>query len=118
MLLIGVIQEGFQSLKDGTIKLTYSTQEPTPEQVYLIAKNNQKFGFLAFKEDEYKESEKEELSKLNSEFEDTSKTHSQRLRNVLFVWWKQDNKGYKDFKDFYNHYMEKYIENIKSRLEP
>lgn len=117
MLLVGAILESYRSLKDKTIKLVFETQEPTPEQLTQIALHNQKFGFLAFKEDNYKETEKEELEKLNSEYEDTSKTPSQRLRSVLFVWWKQDNKGYKDFKDFYNHYMEAYINNVKSKLD-
>lgn len=116
MLLIGAILESYRSLKDKTIKLTFETQEPTPEQLTQIALHSQKFGFLVFKDDSFKESEKLEIEKLNSDYEDNSKTPSQRLRSVLFVAWKQDSKGYKDFKDFYNHYMEAYINNVKSKL--
>ena len=117
MLLIGVVQEGYQSLKDGTIKLTYSTQEPTPEQVYSIAKSNQKFGYLAFKEDEFKQEEKDIIESLKSDYEDKGKSKSQRLRNVLYVYWKQENKGYEFFDDFYNYHMEKFIAHVKEKLE-
>lgn len=58
MLLTGAIMENYRSLKDKTIKITFETQEPTPDILMQIAKHNQKFGFLAFKEDAYKEDEK------------------------------------------------------------
>lgn len=117
MLLVGAVLESYRSLKDKTIKLTFETQEPTPEQLMQVAKHNQSFGFLAFKEDAFKQSEKQELEGLESGYEDTGKSKSQRLRNVLFVWWKQDNKGYKTFEEFYNYQMEQMIIHFKTKLQ-
>lgn len=115
---MGAILESYRSLKDNTLKLTFETQEPTPEQLMNVAQLNQKFGFLAFKKDDYKQDEKDFLKGLESNYEDDKKkSPSKRLRDVLFVWWKQDDKGYSDFENFYTHFMEKYIDNIKSKLE-
>ena len=117
MLLVGAILESYRSLKDKTIKLTFETQEPTPEQLISIAKHNQKFGFLAFNEDAFKQTEKEQLSTLESGYEDTGKSKGQRLRSVLFVNWNQDNKGYKNFDEYYNFMMEQIINHYKSKLD-
>ena len=109
--------ESYRSLKDKTIKITFETQEPTPEILTQIALHNQKFGFLAFKEDAYKEDEKEFISDLESSYEDKGKTPSKRLRNVLFVLFKQDSEGYDNFSDYYNNKMEKFITHIKGKLD-
>lgn len=116
MLLIGAIMESYRSLKDKTIKVTFETQEPTPEMLTQIALHNQKFGFLAFKEDAFKEDEKTVLMELESSYEDNGKTPSKRLRDVLFVMYKQDDKGYDTFSKFYDYYMEQFIKHVKGKL--
>ena len=117
MLIVGAILESYQSLKDKTLKLTFSTQEPTPEQVLDISRRVQKYGFLAFKEDEFKTEEKDLLKGLKTEYDDKGKSKSQRLRAVLFRNFQQDNKGYEVFDDYYNHHMEKMIEHFKTKLD-
>lgn len=117
MLVVGAILESYRSLKDKTIKLTFETQEPNAEQLMAIAKLNQTFGFLAFKEDQFKQEEKDSLESLESGYEDKGKTRSQRLRSVLFVNWKQEPKGYKTFEDYYNYQMEQLINHFKQKLD-
>lgn len=117
MLIIGVILESFQSLKDKTLKLVFSTQEYTPDQMINIAKDVQEFGFLAFKKEAFKAEEINSLKSLESDYEDKGKSKSQRLRNVLFVNFKQENKGYEVFDDYYNHHMEKIINHYKEKLD-
>jgi len=51
----------------------------------------------------------------NIDFEVEGKTKSQRLRNVLYILWKQEGEG--EFKEFYANRMEKLITKIKDRLE-
>lgn len=118
MLKVSAILDSFRSLKDKTVKITFETNELTPYDLTQLALHAQKFGFLLFKQNEFKNAEIDVLENLNTEFDEAGKTPSQRLRSVLYVWWKQDNKGYKDFRDFYTHYMEAYIDNIKNKLEP
>lgn len=117
MILIPAILESFRSLKDLTLKITFETNEPNPEQLTQIALGNQKFGYLAFVVGE-KEGEiqkvMENLPKQDLEF---GKTKSQRLRGVLFRKWEQNKKGYEVFDDFYNYYMERIITHYKDTLE-
>ena len=46
-----------------------------------------------------------------------TKTPSQRLRSILFVYWKQAD-GTGDFEDFYRRQIEQIIVNVKEKLEP
>src|SRR6056297_222067 len=49
---------------------------------------------------------------------DESKSQSQRMRACLYRLWEQDYKEeFKTFALFYNHAMEKQINQIKNRLE-
>lgn len=116
MLLIGGIFESFRSLKDKTLKLTFETNEPSPDQFSQIINHIQKFGFLAFKEDIFKESEKKLLLSLESNYQEKGKTKSQRLRAVLYKNFEQENLGYKVFDDYYNRKMEELINHYKSNL--
>ncbi len=117
MLIIPSILESFASLKDKTIKIVFHTNELTPEQLTGIAFNIQKFGYLAFKEDSFKQTDKDVINKLESEYQDTGKSKAQRLRAVLYRYFEQEPKGYEVFDDFYNHYMEKLINHYKNKLE-
>ena len=117
MLIVGSILESYRSLKDKTLKVTFETQEPTGEQLVQIASLIGKFGFLAFKEDAFKQSEKDVLQGLESEYQDTGKTKSQRLRAVLYRLFEQNPEGYEVFDDYYNHKMEKLIMHFKNKLD-
>lgn len=46
------------------------------------------------------------------------KSPSKRLRDVLFVWWRQDQQGYDDFELFYLRQMDLITQGIKEKLKP
>ena len=117
MLIIGAILDTHRSLKDKTLKLTFETQEPTPDQLLEIVNHNQKFGFLAFKEDAFKQSEKDLLESLKTDYEETGKSKSQRLRAVIYRNFEQNPEGYEVFDDYYNNKMERLINHFKDKLE-
>ena len=117
MLIMPAILSDFRSLKDRTLKLTFETNEPTPEQLVAIANLSQRAGYLAFKEDAYKEKEKDLLKDLKSDYDDKGKSKAQRLMGVLYRVWEQNNEGYEVFDDFYNHYLEKIIMHYKDKLD-
>ncbi len=117
MLIIGAQLESYRSLKDRTLKLTFETGEPTPDQLVKISKLSQEYGFLAFKHDVFKNDQLDALESLQSGYEDKGKSKSQRLRAVLYVNWKQESKGYDIFDDYYNHTMEKIITHYKGKLD-
>ena len=118
MIIIGAVLEGFRSLKDKTLTLKFDTNEPTPEQLVEIALSIQKFGYVAFSLDEFKTKEIEFLSNLKSTYEDKTKTHAQRMKNVLYIAWKQNKEGYEDANEYYKFKMEQFINHIKSKLDP
>ena len=117
MIVIPSILASYQSLKDGTLKLVFETNEPTIDQVVSIAQGVQSFGYLAFKKDQFKESETKALESLESNYNEFGKTKSQRLRNVLYRNFEQDKEGYDVFDDYYNNKMEKLIIHFKDKLE-
>ena len=102
--------------KDRSVSITFTTNlEQSTEDFMEIDRLNGAMGVLHFSDrGELTQSEIDEIE--NIDFEVEGKTKSQRLRNVLYVLWKQEGqKG--DFKDFYSAKMEKLIIKIKDRLE-
>lgn len=116
MIIIPAILEGYRSLKDKTLKVTFETNEPTPEQFLGIGSSTQTFGYLAFKTEPFTQREIKAIEDLETSYEDNSKTHSQRLRSVMYVSWEHLNEGYQDFDSYYKHKMETIINHLKSKL--
>lgn len=117
MLVFPCQIESYRSLKDKTTKVVLETNELTPEQILGLAGSLQKFGYIAFKEETFKNNEKEVLENLKADYEEKGKTPSQRLRGVLFVNYDQDNEGYQTFSDYYNAKMEKIVTHYKNKLD-
>lgn len=118
MLVIPGQLESYRSLKDRSVKLSIETAEPTPDQMSAIQSNLMKTGFIAFSADMFTTEQKEILKTAKVDYNDSGKTPSQRLRSVLFVWWKEDAQGYEYFDDFYSRYIEKFIQHVKGKLDP
>lgn len=98
--------------QDRSWKLSFETRELGGEEVALLADHFQGEGWLVFKPNAHINAEEvpEDVA------ESGTKTPSQRLRGVLFIWWQQ--KGSKgDFEAFYRTQMEKLIDFIKGQLE-
>jgi len=118
MLIIPTVLENLTSRKDGTWKITLGSNELLPDQVKELAAALNKFIFTAIKVDEFRSEEKDTLDQLESGFEETGKTQSQRIRAVLFLLWKQDNKGFTEFDTYYKHSTELYINHLKTKIDP
>lgn len=117
MIILPAILESFRSLKDKSFKVTFDTQELTPEQLAGIAVNIDKFGYLAFKETPFKDKEREIIEQLEPDYNDTGKTPSQRLRAVLYRCWEQNSESYADFNLYYQFHLEKIITHYKNKLD-
>ena len=98
-------------LKDGGLSLGFSTQELKDEEKLAVSKFHNKYGWLLFKENEFKD---EEIPDKPAPVEN-GKTPSQRLHAVLYIWWRQRGaRG--SFNDFYAREIEKLIDKIKEQL--
>lgn len=116
ILIIPAILDSYRSLKDRTLKVSFETSEPSPEQMAGIQQSIQKAGYLAFKSDPFVSDEIEAIEGLRAEFNDTGKTPSQRLRGVIFRNYEANAEGYTTFEDYYRVKMEKIINHLKSKL--
>ena len=117
MMTIPAQLEGYRSLKDGSIKVTFETNELNPRQLLEIAENLNKFGFLAFKQQPFTLEEKKVMEGLDMEITEAGKTPSQRLRAVLYRNYEKDNLKFDSFVRYYDHMMEKIINHYKEKLD-
>jgi len=108
----------YRSLADKTLQLTFETSEPEPETVSKIQQSLLMPGFIAFKPDEFRNQELIEIDNMKIEFDDNRKSQSWRIRAHLYKLWEQHNEGFDSFEMYYNHYTEKYINHLKSKLLP
>lgn len=101
--------------KDKSVSLTFITSlEQSSDEFKAIDEMLDNTGLLYFKpQGNLTNVEIKELDNVDLEIEGKSK--SQRLRNVLYVYNQQ--KGNKDFKEFYANEMERIIEHYKSKLD-
>ena len=118
MKVIPAIFESFRSLKDRTYKLTFETQELTPDQLAWMGSCLNYPGYLAFNKDVFKKEQEDALKEVKVDYDNPEKSKSQRLRSVLFVLWKQHPEGYDTFDRFYDFRMEQFITHVKNKLDP
>ena len=117
MIILPAVFESWRSLKDKSYKLTYESFELTPEQIVGLNTSLGQAGYMAFKIDPFKQSEKDILNNLESDFEDKKKSQGQRIRGVLYKNWEQKPEGYDTFQKYYDYQTEKYINHFKDKLD-
>jgi hypothetical protein len=116
MITLPVILEAMNSRVDNTWKLTFATNEISPDKVGQLSSCIKGFGYMAFKPENFTTSEIDALNGLETKFEGIGKSPSQRLRNVLLVAFKQDNEGFTTFNNYYESKMENIITHFKNKL--
>lgn len=103
---------GMNPRQDRSWLIKFETRELAGEEVKILADNFQGEGWLLFRPNG-------NITQADVPEGDANaglKSPSQRLRAVIMVLWKQQgSKG--DPNAFYNTYMEKLIEYVKSKLE-
>jgi len=115
-ILLPAIFEGSRDLKDRSKKLTFQTNEITPEQASNLQTCVQQFVYLAIKLEPFSKEQVDVINTLKNDFDEFGKNPSQRLRAVLYRLWEQGNEGYKDFNLYYQFKMEGFINHLKSKL--
>lgn len=116
-IIFPAILESVKSRKDKTLSVTLGANEMTPEQSAKLMGLNQQLLYVMFKPDVINNQEKEIMEELETEEEDKGKTHSQRMRNTLYILYKQDKEGFSTFTQYYEFKMEKFIESLKSKIK-
>lgn len=112
ILKIPAILDGSVRKKDNSHSLRFVTSlETSKEQRQQIDELFQQSGWLLFCSDEEKHIE---IPKDKSGID--TKKPSERLRDVLFVWWKAEFEEKMDYDSFYKFQMESIINKIKEKL--
>lgn len=107
---------GHKQRKDGSWLLSFETQELIDPiaLAHIVTSRPNIMGKLAFAQ---RELTVEDVEPPKAERRE-GKSKSQRLYNVLFVWWKQRRPPeHPTFETFYDHHMERLIDRVKSDLE-
>jgi hypothetical protein len=117
MLVIPANLESLSTLKDGTIKLVFETQELSAETVGNLFACRNKLGYMAFKPELFEDAEVDIVANLKTSDIDNAKTPSKRMRNTLYMLWKENKAGYDDFQLYYNYRMEHIITMLKNEFE-
>tara|TARA_R110000803_G_scaffold108539_1_gene176847 strand:+ start:4325 stop:4690 length:366 start_codon:yes stop_codon:yes gene_type:complete len=116
-ILCSVIFDSYNRKKDGTVSIRFITQEKTSQEIMVIDQMLLQFGILYFRGEEKMNAEEvDELDNIDLDLYDEPKSQSQRLRNVLYILWKQDgSEG--DFKKHYKQKTEAIIQHFKNKIE-
>jgi hypothetical protein len=106
-----------ETQSDGGIRVVIDTQELSdPEELKQLFMLRKSIGWFSFKSNKITQGEIPDEDAMVEEGE--TKSPSERLRNTLFVYWKENKGGKGDFNAFYKETMEKYIQNVKEKLPP
>jgi hypothetical protein len=117
VLILPVTFEGLQSRVDKSLKVTIVTSEVTPDVAGALFEMQRGFGYVAIKPVEFEAQEREMLEALETDFvDDKKKTPSQMLRAVLYLNWKEDNRGFAEFKAFYRNEMTRIIDQYRAKI--
>jgi len=116
MIIVPAQLENISTLKDGTIKLVYETQELKPSDVGILFSYRNHLGYLAFKPETFDKDQIDMIEGLKVEDFENEKSDSKRMRNVLFRLWQIDKYGYDDFNLYYKYRMNDLIDMLKTEF--
>jgi len=117
-LVLPVGVEAIATRVDGSIKIVLSTYElNTHSAVKLFdLRKTEALMYLSSESISQEELDTLDAFKISGDNND-GKTPSQRLRSVLYVYWKQHKQKDIEFDIFYLRYMNRMIDKIKDKLE-
>lgn len=109
--------EGVSTRVDGTLKLTFGTPELDAKECGKLFQYRRREVILMMSTGEINKSQQEAIDKAASELKTIAKgkTHSQRLRDVLWLLHQQE-ASIVDFQNYYAQRMEQLITHFKNKL--
>lgn len=114
--LLSTYVENISTRKDKSVKITLGTQELSPEKAGELFQLMNQLAVTYICPTGVSDEEINQVDAVNPDIQGKSQSH--RMRNVLFLLWKQSNDGFSKFDDFYKNRTEKIIDQLKSKLQP
>lgn len=118
MLILPAYIEKIETRKDKTWKVVLGTQELSGDHAGALSTIANTTGFFAFKAEPFNDNEEAIISEIRSDYDmPKGKSPAQRLRNVLYILFKQNSEGYSDFNLYYSFKIEQMINFCKDKLD-
>jgi hypothetical protein len=114
-ILLPAYIENLATRKDKTVKIVLGTQELSPMAAGQLFQYSNKLVVAYLSEKDIPQRELDQVDKIDPEF--GGKTQSQRLRNVFYKLFEQNNEGFKDFNTYYQSKMDLIIEHYKTKIQ-
>ena len=116
-LLLPVIVKGVRTLVDGSISIAVETNELSDAKAGHLMSFRKKIAMMYLSpKDVITQKEIDQVNAMHADLPQ-GKTPSKRMYNVLYILWKQDPEGYKDFPMYYEVKMNRYIEELKTNIK-
>lgn len=103
-----------RSKVDGSVSITLDTPEISGGKIGELFELRKKVAYVYISARQVESNEKAMVDGLNPELK--GKSPGQRLRNVMYLKWKNDPEGYKDSETYYIAKMENIITHYKNDL--
>lgn len=115
-IIISSEVERITTRSDGSLAITLGTPELSPANVAeLFGYRKKVIACYLSPKDKINQKEIDQVDELKPDL--GGKTQSQRLRNVLYKLFEQNNEGHKDFDSFYHHHTEIIISHLKAKIQ-
>ncbi len=117
-LVLPVSVETIATRHDGSVKIVMGTYELNTQSAVKLFDLRKSEALMYLSSDNISQEELDALDGFKLDAEKTDgKTPSQRLRAVLYVYWKQHKQQDIEFDIFYLKYMNRTIDKIKDKLD-
>jgi len=119
VLIPGIEISSISTRADGGLKVIMVTPELPPEKVASVFGMRNKFGIAAFSLEEIAITELKALDEAVSELGTKDTSPSARLQKALYARWMHDESLktlHGDYKSYYTHEMERFITEVKSKI--
>jgi hypothetical protein len=113
-ILLACVIDKITTLKDKSVKITIDTQELSPQNAGEIFTLMNTLATVYISPSEITSREMAQVDAIEPEM--PGKSPSQRMRNVLFILWKQDGEGFREFDMYYLKKMEDIINEMKNNI--
>jgi hypothetical protein len=113
-VLIAAQVGSIKTLVDGSVSITFNTQEVSPGKAAELFALRKMLAYLYVSAQQINTTDQKLIDGMKPEY--SERTPGQRLRGVLYRMWEQDNEGYKDSNSHYIAKMELIIETYKANL--
>ena len=115
-LVIAGTLENISTRVDGTVKITFGSQEIDNDSAGKLFSLRGKYCKFLLSDSEITEAEENLIDSEKIDASSNKKSPSQRLRSVLFLLWEQSGRTI-EFKDYYKAEIERMIEGVKEKLD-